>query len=228
MKIKYLSHAAFSLTDGRDIVLIDPFLSGNPNAPARAEDIKAHFIVITHAHGDHLGDAVEIAKANDATVISTAEIANYCMGKRIKAHAMHIGGAHNFQFGRVKLTIAHHGSSIPGPDGPVSLGFPCGALVTIGGKTVYHSGDTGVFLDMRLIGDLNVIDIALLPIGDNYTMGVDDAVVAAGFLNPALSIPMHYNTFDVINADPAVFVSKVEELGKKARVLSFGEEIEIV
>jgi len=140
---------------------------------------------------------------------------------------MHIGGGYNFPFERVKLTIAHHGSSYQSDDGLVSGGNPCGFLITMNGKTVYHSGDTGLFLDMKLIGEMNKIDLALLPIGDNFTMGIDDAVKAVEFLNPALTVPMHYNTFPVISADPAEFVSKLEAKGFKGKVMEYGETISI-
>jgi L-ascorbate metabolism protein UlaG (beta-lactamase superfamily) len=227
MKIKYLSHAAFLLTGGGATVAIDPFLNGNPNAPMKPDDVAADYIVVTHAHADHMGDTLAIAKANGAMVISTAEVAGYCQSMGVRAHPLHIGGGRDFSFGRVKLTIAHHGSSLPVNGAIVNIGVACGALVTMGGKTVYHCGDTGLFLDMKLIGEMNGIDAALLPIGDNYTMGMDDAVKAVEFINPALAIPMHYGTFDEINADPNEFAHRVYKLGKKARVLAFGEEIEI-
>lgn len=228
MKIKYLSHSAFVLTSGDTAIAIDPFIEGNPNSPVKAADIKVQYVIVTHAHPDHFGDALAIAKANKATIISTFEIASYAQGKGVAAHPLHIGGGFDFPFGRVKLTIAQHGSSLPAGDGGVlTLGPAAGVLVFMGGKTVYHAGDTGLFLDMKLIGELNRLDAALLPIGDNFTMNVDDAVKAVEFLKPALSIPMHYDTFDVIKSDPDDFARRVYEMGMKARVLAFGEEIEI-
>lgn len=228
MKIRYLSHSAFLLSGGGGAIAIDPFIEGNPTSPVSVADVKADYVIVTHAHPDHFGDAVAIARANNATVISTYEVATFCQSKGLNAHPLHIGGGFDFPFGRVKLTIAHHGSAYPDENGKlVSVGIACGALITMGGKTAYHAGDTGLFLDMKLIGEINTIDAALLPIGDNFTMGMDDAVRAVEFLNPKLAIPMHYDTFDVIKADPAVFAAKVEALGKKARVLAFGEEIEI-
>jgi L-ascorbate metabolism protein UlaG (beta-lactamase superfamily) len=227
MKIKYLSHSAFLLTGGGATVAIDPFLEGNPNAPLKPADVAADYIVVTHAHADHLGDAVAIAQANDALIISTLEVAAFCQSMGARTHPLHIGGGRDFPFGRVKLTIAHHGSSRPVNGALVNIGVASGVLVTMGGKTVYHAGDTGLFLDMKLIGEMNRIDAALLPIGDNYTMGMDDAVKAVEFINPALAIPMHYGTFEEISADPNEFAHRVYKLGKKARVLAFGEEIEI-
>ena len=142
-------------------------------------------MILTHGHGDHLGDALDIAKANNATLIAPFELASYCGAKGATIHPMHIGGSFNFPFGKVKLTIAHHGSAIVDGENITYTGNPCGVLITIEGKTFYHSGDTGLFYDMKLIGEMNKIDLAVLPVGDNFTMGIDDAVKATEFLNPA-------------------------------------------
>jgi L-ascorbate metabolism protein UlaG (beta-lactamase superfamily) len=224
IKITYHGHSAFEIRSGSNNILIDPFFNGNKHAKVKPEDIKANHIILTHAHGDHLGDAIEIAKNNDATIIAVFELANYVSAKGCKAHDMHIGGGHNFPFGRVKFTIAHHGSSTE--DG-VYMGNPAGIVLTLDGKNIYHSGDTGLFMDMRLIGEINSLDAAIVPIGDNYTMGIDDAVKAIEFLNPRLAIPMHYGTFGIIEADPNEFKRKVESIGKKCTVIPFGESIEI-
>ena len=141
----------------------------------------------------------------------------------MNAHPMHIGGSKEFPFGKVKLTQAFHGSSFP--DGSYG-GMPTGVLITIQNKTIYHSGDTGLFGDMKLIGESIPIDIALIPIGDNFTMGVDDAVKAVEFLRPKMAIPMHYNTFDIINVDPDEFVSRVKKTGVEAKVLDYGSSID--
>jgi L-ascorbate metabolism protein UlaG (beta-lactamase superfamily) len=222
LKLTYLSHSSFILDDGKNHVVIDPYIGGNPNSPVKAEDIKAKFVVLTHAHGDHLGDGIAIAKANNALVIAVNELANYASGQGVNAHNMHIGGGYNFPFGRLKFTIAHHGSSTN--DGKY-MGEPAGVVIKMGGKTVYHTGDTGLFLDMKLIGELDRIDVMLLPIGDNFTMGIDDAVKAVEFVNPGLAIPIHYNTFPLIKADPEEFKTKVTQIGKNCRVMSFGETI---
>lgn len=224
-KLTYLSHSAFLLEANGTRILIDPFLTGNPIAPVKPDEVKCNFILITHGHGDHVGDAIDIAKRNNATVISNYEIATWCGDQGLNAHPLHIGGGHDFPFGRVKLTIAHHGSGYQTDKGFVYMGNPAGALITVESKTVYHAGDTGLFYDMKLIGEMNPIDVALLPIGDNFTMGIQDAIKATELLNPKLVIPMHYKTFDIIDVDPEEFVQKVQVKGFKAQVLSFGGEL---
>jgi L-ascorbate metabolism protein UlaG (beta-lactamase superfamily) len=207
-------------------MVIDPFLTGNSQADVKADYFdKLDAIIVTHGHGDHLGDVPDIAKGTGALIVSNFEIANYFGAKGLEAHPLHIGGGRQFPFGHVKLTIAHHGSS--GPDGEY-LGNPAGVVLTVDGKRVYHAGDTGLFLDMQLIGEMyGPLDAALLPIGDNFTMGIDDAVKAAEFLKAQMTIPMHYNTFPVVECDPAEFTAKVESTGGKAKVISPGESYEI-
>lgn len=224
VKLTYHGHSVFEIKTKEYTLVIDPFFTGNANAKIKPSDVKADYIILTHAHGDHLGDGLEIALKNNATVIAVNELANYAAEIGCKAHNMHIGGGHNFPFGRVKFTIAHHGSSTP--EGKY-MGEPAGVVLSINGKNIYHAGDTGLFLDMKLIGEINPLDAALLPIGDNFTMGIDDAVKAVEFLNPKLAVPMHFNTFGVIEADPQEFKRKVESIGKKCTVIPFGESIEI-
>jgi L-ascorbate metabolism protein UlaG (beta-lactamase superfamily) len=219
LKLTYYGHSCFLLDDGQQKLIIDPFITGNTHAPVNADDINVDWVVLTHGHGDHLGDGIAIAKRCDATIIATNELANYVAGLGCKAHNMHIGGGFNFPFGRVKFTIAHHGSS--GPNGEY-LGNPAGVVVKMGGKTLYHAGDTGIFLDMKLIGELDAIDIYMAPIGDNFTMGIDDAVKSVEFVNPKLAIPMHYDTFPVIPADPYEFKKKLESRGWDCTVFPFG------
>jgi L-ascorbate metabolism protein UlaG (beta-lactamase superfamily) len=222
MKLRYFSHSSFQITtDAGRIILIDPFFDGNPTAPVRSADIKADFIILTHAHGDHVGDAFKIAERTDPLFICVNELANYCISKGFRAHNMHIGGAHEFPFGRVKFTIAHHGSMTPDN---TYAGEPAGVVLTIDGKSLYHTGDTGLFYDMKLIGEMTPLDYMLLPIGDNFTMGIQDAVKAVELAAPGVAIPMHYNTFPVIEADPEVFKKQVEMIGKKAIVMGYGEE----
>ncbi len=219
-KLTYLSHSAWLVETDNYTIAIDPFLEGNPTAALKPSDVKADYIIVTHGHGDHLGDAIPLAKANNGIIITNFEIANYCGDKGANVHPMHIGGAHEFPFGRVKLTPAWHGSSFP--DGSYA-GTPAGILLTVEGKTIYHTGDTGLFLDMQLIGEMNPVDIFLVNIGDNFTMGIDDAVKAVEFVKPKLTIPMHYKTFDVINVDPLSFIEKVQSNGYEAKLLGIGE-----
>jgi len=202
-ELKFLGHACFMLREGKNALIIDPFLTGNPIALTNAKQIECQHILVSHGHDDHLGDAVSIARKTGATVITTAEIARACTEKGVSAHAMHIGGKHSFDFGSVRITPAFHGSGIPG-------GHACGFIINFYGKTVYHTGDTGIFSDMALLGRLENIDVALLPIGDNFTMGPSDAAEAAGMIKPRLVIPMHYNTWPLIAQDPVLFKQDVE------------------
>jgi L-ascorbate metabolism protein UlaG (beta-lactamase superfamily) len=225
MKLRYFSHSAFQITtNAGKVILIDPFLNGNPTSPVKAEDVRADYIILTHGHGDHLGDAFEIAKRCNSLFICLNELGNYVAEKGFQAHNMHIGGSHKFDFGRVKLTIAHHGSMTPDK---YYAGEPSGVILTIDGKSIYHTGDTGLFFDMKLIGEMTKLDYMLLPIGDNFTMGITDAIKAVELANPIIAIPMHYNTFPVIAADPYEFKLGVEAIGKQCRVMQFGEEIEL-
>ncbi|MDX9857384.1 MAG: metal-dependent hydrolase [candidate division Zixibacteria bacterium] len=216
----FLGHSCVMVEDGPHRIIVDPFLSGNDKAAAKASDIQVQYVLITHGHGDHLGDGIQIARKNNATVIANFELASYCGAKGCTTHPMHIGGSHAFDFGRVKLTIAHHGGGA-GENAGIYTGPPVGFLIEIGGKTMYHSGDTGLFYDMKLIGDMNRIDLAFLPIGDNFTMGIDDAVKAVEFLRPKKVVPIHYNTFDIIAADPRAFASRIK--GSEVAILKPGE-----
>jgi L-ascorbate metabolism protein UlaG (beta-lactamase superfamily) len=226
MKLTYLSHSCFMLDTGKHRVLIDPYLTDNPKAPLKLDQIQCDFILVSHGHSDHLGDAVPIAKRTKATIISTFELVAHCQRQGAQGHGMNVGGAHDFPFGKLKTTIAHHSSSLETDDGFLYLGNPVGFIITAQGKTVYHAGDTALFLDMQLIGQLHRIDVALLPIGDNFTMGIDDAARAVEFLKPKVVIPMHYDTFDVIKADPQRFARQAAASGAKVEVLSIGASFE--
>lgn len=227
LRAKYLGHACFTVSDSAKSVIIDPFLSGNPLAAVSPKQLKVDAVLLTHGHSDHLGDAIDLAKAGDALVVAAYELATYCQSQGCRVHPMHIGGAHDFDFGRVKLTQALHGSSLVTDSEIICLGNPCGLLLTMDGKTIYHAGDTGLFGDMQLIGDLNRIDLAALPIGDNFTMGIDDAVIATKWLRPTVAVPMHYNTFDLIKADPQEFAGKLEAENINCVVLEPGEDVEV-
>ncbi|HED11861.1 MAG TPA: metal-dependent hydrolase [Caldithrix abyssi] len=224
IKLTFLGHSAWLIENNDVTIVIDPFLEGNPLAIHKPGDIKADYIVLSHAHGDHIGDTEAIARANDSTIIANFEIATHFGNKGFKVHPLHIGGGHDFEFGRVKLTQAFHGSSFP--DGSYG-GMPAGILLTLDDKTIYHTGDTGLFSDMGLIGRHQHVDVMLVCIGDNFTMGIDDAAEAVALVKPDLAIPMHYKTFDMIDVDPEEFAGKVALMDLKARILDFGAMIEI-
>ncbi|MGC9361334.1 MAG: metal-dependent hydrolase [Candidatus Syntrophosphaera sp.] len=221
MKLRFFGHSAFEIkTDDGHTILIDPYLDGNPVATVGSDKVEADFIVPTHAHGDHLGDTIKIAERCGSLVICVAELAGYLSGKGLKTHAMQVGGAHEFPFGKLKFTPAWHGSMTP--DGHYA-GPAAGVLLWIDDVCVYHAGDTGLFYDMRLIGEMHDVDYMMVPIGDNYTMGIDDAVRAVEYVQPKNVIPMHYNTWPVIKADPQLFASKIEAMGIKCLLLSPGD-----
>jgi len=224
-KVTWYGHACFLIETNKAKLLIDPFLSGNPLSPVTADEVTADYILVSHGHGDHLGDTVDIAKRTGATVISNFEIHNWLVNQGLEnVHPQHIGGGFDYPWGRVKLTIALHGSALP--DGSYG-GNPCGFLLYIEDKKIYHACDTGLFYDMKLIGEEG-IDLAILPIGDNFTMGPDDALRAVKLIEPAQAIPIHYNTFDVIKQDPQAWAVRVEkETFAKATVMNPGDQIQL-
>ena len=221
-RVRWLGHACLLFdSDGRH-VLVDPFLTGNPAAAAKPESVPADFILVSHGHADHVGDTVTLAASSGATVISNYEISEWMLKQGVKkAHGQQHGGGHAYPFGRAKLTLAFHGSALP--DGSYG-GNPCGFLFTFkDGTKVYDAADTGLFGDMRLIGEEG-IDLAILPIGDNYTMGPDDAVRAVKLIQPKKVIPIHYNTWEIIAQDAAAWARRVrQETSAEPIVLKPGE-----
>jgi len=219
--LTWYGHAAFAFLVHGYHLLIDPFLSDNPTATVRPEEVTAEFILVSHGHSDHVGDAVAIARRTGATLISNFEIAEWFEKQGLVAHGLQIGGGHTFPFGYLKLTQALHGSALP--DGTYG-GNPAGLLLTTpDDKKVYFACDTGLFGDMRLIGEEG-IELAVLPIGDNYTMGPADALRAVKLLQPKHVIPVHYGTWDLIAQDAGAWAQHVRaETGAAVHVLKPGE-----
>lgn len=215
-RLTWHGHACFSLTtDEGTRILFDPFLDQNPAADVKAEGIDAlDFILVSHGHFDHFADCIPLAKRTGATVISTYELVSFCQTKGVEnGHGMNIGGSFAFPFGRVKLTPALHTGSIAGDDEGAFTTDCCGFLLTLnGGKRLYHSGDTALIMDMQLLA--GSVDVALLPIGDNFTMGPEDAARAVSFIKPGVVIPMHYNTWPPIAQDPENFRKLVGSAAK--------------
>lgn len=229
LKITWHGQSAFSLeADGKSI-LIDPFISGNPVSTTDSSTLNPTTILLSHAHNDHVGDTVEIAKRSGATVIATFELANYIQSQGVENV---IGGNHGgtvaFDGGTTKFTPAWHTSSYQTPDGKVvAPGIPAGHVIRFGGKTIYFAGDTALFLDMQLTGEEG-LDVAILPIGDHFTMGPKDALKAAKMLKAGTVIPCHYNTFPPIRQDASQFKSDVEaQTASQVVVLQPGESTEL-
>lgn len=229
MKVTYHGHSVISIVTNEGInLLFDPFINGNEKCDLDVDMVNPDYILVTHAHNDHFGDTVEIAKRTGALVITTVEIADYLETLDVKAHGMQPGGGYNFEFGRVEFTPAIHGSSLwldSDREKPITLGIAAGILVTIDNKTIYHVGDTALYSDMKLIGDLYDIDLAFIPIGDNFTMGPKEAAIAAKWFKAKKVVPIHYNTFPLIEQNPDDFVKKLEE--GVGLVLNIGESIEM-
>ncbi len=215
VKIQFLGHACFLLDDGKTKILTDPFLSGNPLAAADAQTIDTDYIFVSHGHGDHVGDAPQIAARCGAKVGGPVELTGALFGKTVETIASNIGGRVKLPFGSVKLVPAIHGSGVPGA-------LACGFVFEIGGKRIYFAGDTALTRDMELLREEH-IDAALLPIGDVYTMGAEDAARAAEMIRPGCVIPMHYKTFPIIDQTPDRFLKCMEPTGIPVKVLEPGE-----
>ena len=222
-KYTFLGHGTHQIETGGHTLLIDPFLTNNPQASITADEANPDFIFVSHGHGDHVGDTVEIAKRTGALVIANAEISGWLSNQGVTAHGQHIGGGYHHPFGYLKLTIAFHGSGLPdGSNG----GNPAGMhLTTNTGKKIYIACDTGLFSDMALYGE-GGLDLAVLPIGDNYTMGPDDALKAVKMLKPKHVVPCHYNTWPPIAQDPHAWAARVTaETDAQVHVLKPGESL---
>ncbi|HYV16921.1 MAG TPA: metal-dependent hydrolase [Conexibacter sp.] len=222
MELRFLGHAAFALSDGDITVLVDPFLTGNPKAAASAEELDATTILVSHGHGDHLGDTVAIAKRTGAPVVAVVELANEIGGEGVEVRDPNLGGTVTFDWGSVKLVPAWHTSTTP--NGTPSIA--CGLLIDFKGTTIYHLGDTCLFSDLQLVGRGREIDVALVPIGGHYTMDRHDAVEAARLVGAKVVVPMHYDTFPPIATDVQAFKDDVEtQTGSQVVVLAPGESL---
>lgn len=220
----WLGHGTQMLEVDGTRVLVDPFFTDNPAAPIKADAVECDYILVSHGHGDHVGDLVPVAKRTGATIISNFEIATWAQNQGLKAEGQSIGGGATYPFGYVKLTQAQHGSAMP--DGSYG-GQPAGFLISAGTQKVYLACDTGLFGDMQLIGDEGVA-LATLPIGDHYTMGPDDALRAAKLVRARHYVPVHYNTWPPIAQDPDAWAERVRaETGAEVHVLKPGESVSI-
>ena len=225
MQISFHGHSVVKIVTNGTTILIDPFINGNGQTDLNVENENPDVILLTHGHNDHVGDTVELAKKNNALVVAPNELADYLGWQGCNVHNMHIGGAHEFEFGKVKFTQAFHGSSYVTENKEIIYtGMPSGILFTAEGKTIYHAGDTALFGDMELIGKRHPIDVAFLPIGDNFTMGPEDAAYAVTLLKPKIVVPIHYNTFPPITQNPGEFAKLVE--GAEVQILKSGEFVE--
>lgn len=225
MKISYHGHSIVKIKTNGKTILIDPFITGNKLTDLKAEDEKPDVILLTHGHNDHVGDTMDIAKREDILVVAPNELAVYLGWQGINAHGMNIGGSKEFDFGTIKYTQAFHSSSYTTEDNEIIYtGMPAGLLLTIEGKKIYHAGDTALFSDMKLYAE-DPIEVAFLPIGDNFTMGPEDAAKAVEILNPKLTVPIHYNTFPPIEQDPEDFKALVTS--HEVKIMAAGESIEI-
>ena len=227
MTVKYHGHAVLSFNNNDTDVIIDPFINGNDLTDLTVDNVKADYIILTHGHNDHVGDTVEIARKNNATVIAPVELAAYLESQGVEnTIGMNVGGEGEYEFGKVKYTHAFHTSSYTDDDGVTHYtGEPMGLILTLGSKKIYVTGDTGLFGDMELIAKRNgPIDVCFIPIGDHFTMGIDDAVYAVNeLIKPTVVVPVHFNTFPPIKQDPEEFKNKVNTT---CQVLEAGEAVE--
>lgn len=228
MKLSFHGQSTIYFEANGKKVIVDPFITGNGQSDLDASTLKVDYIILTHGHGDHFGDTIELANRNHATVIGSAELGDYLTTYHNveNVRPMNIGGKAEFDFGNVKFVQAFHSSSLTDDNGvPVYLGMPMGVIIEAEGKTIYHTGDTGLFSDMKLIADRHPVDVCFIPIGDNFTMGIDDASYAINtFIKPNITVPVHYDTFELIEQDPNAFKEAVTT--SEVQILKPGDAVQ--
>ena len=228
-KITFIGHATFTVetSDGTKLV-IDPFLTDNPQTRLTAADLEADFVLLTHGHHDHVGDVLPLLERTRATVIATYELASYMEGRGFAVSPHHIGGAVRYPFGWVKMVPAVHGGKVDLPGGEAYTTMPCGYVIDLGdgepGKRVYFAGDTGLSVEMQLLR--GAVDVALLPIGDRFTMGIEDAVRAVEFIRPEVVVPFHYGSWPEIDVDPGKFRDAVAD-SARVEILEPGGSLDL-
>ncbi|MBW4839701.1 MAG: metal-dependent hydrolase [Paenibacillaceae bacterium] len=226
MKVTYWGHSCILVDTGKHRLVIDPFLTGNPVAAVAADDIQVDYVLLTHGHSDHIADAESIARRNNAPIIAIVELADYLANAGLQTVGMNLGGSRIFSFGKLKWVPALHSTSVNQDGVSIYLGVAAGILLDLDGFTLYHAGDTALFSDMKLVSLRRPVDLAFLPIGDHFTMGPDDALIAAEWIGAKHVVPVHYNTFDAIAQDGERFAAELKRIGIQGHALKPGESLD--
>jgi len=229
MELIYHGHSCVQIKSGEHSLIIDPFLSGNPLSVTKPEDVKVQYILLTHAHQDHILDAVPIARANAAKIVATFELANIMRWKGVDVLEVNMGGSVDLGFAKAQLVQAFHSSGIVFEEEQriIYAGMPGGYIINCEGKTIYHAGDTALFSDMKMFGELHEIDLAFLPIGDTYTMGPREAAIAAEWLRAKHVVPIHHNTFPPIRQEVLAYIELLNERGIQGIAMKPGDRISL-